>query len=425
MKAQKVTLGGCFVAGLLSASGAAVAQEATLSSARQLEVDVGSSVTYDTNVARTGAGFAAAEGLKPQDEVVTPTVNLIANLPVGLEVVFLNASAGYDYHAQNAILNRERFEADGGVAGRFAGCAVRFTGEFTHRQYDLADLTKGQSPVGTQDRKTGLLNVNCGRPIGITPFVSLGGTKLTNGGATLSQSDYDSLTTTVGIGYRRPILGQISLYGSYSTTDFPERYCQLQLNITTGAIACVAVNGPAPGVIGIKDGFRVTSGGLSYDKPIGTRIIGGASLSYTSLNPIGPNTSTFNGLTYSANLNYTASSRLALLLDFRRDFRPSYQLGSAYYLSNSYMASATYKVGTRASVTLGGTILDRAYSGAAIVTGADVTKETRRTVFGTANYELSRHLRLTLDTRNDERIADVKGLGYSETRVAFAIRASF
>ncbi|MEO9213187.1 MAG: hypothetical protein ABI242_08600, partial [Caulobacteraceae bacterium] len=310
---------------------------------RVTTLDVIGQILYDSNVSGGNSDLAAAKGLKPADEIFAPSVNLNIVRPVGREVVFLQASAGYDFYRVNSILNRERIDLRGGVSGRVAACNATVTGDYDRFQSNLGDLSR-LAVKNTVDHESIGLDGSCGRPIGLAPTFSVNQNWTANSSLQQSFSNSNSTTASGGLAYRRPTFGSLSVFGQYTTTTYPNR-------------------GNLIGFPGISSGYTSWAGGLRFERRLGARIQADATLSYTSLSPDIAGTGGFKGLTYSGDITYRASRRLSGNLDFQRGPVPSNRLNSLYSLNQSLGAAVSYEAGPRVTLRLGASYVTEGYGG--------------------------------------------------------------
>src|SRR5436305_14051820 len=88
------------------ACGPALAQGIpVVSNQRVVKINGNLNITYATNVSHTTEAVAKLRGLEPEDEIVNPSALFQVVQPIGRNAAFLQGYAGYDFHAQNSILN--------------------------------------------------------------------------------------------------------------------------------------------------------------------------------------------------------------------------------------------------------------------------------------------------------------------------------
>ena len=360
--------------------------------------------TYFTNVAGSSETFAAARGLKRNDVLYSPSVNLNLAEPMGGLSLFATGQAGYDIHQRNSILDRERLNLSAGANAQVAGCTATPSAGYSRFQSDLADLSV-IATKNTQEIVIGELDVTCGQFGRLVPSGSFTQTWAGNSALPYKPSDYRSTAGNGSLAYNAGSIGEISLIGEYAQTTYPHR----------------AILGTA----GLQsDGYDHYSAGIHYQRPIGGSLEFGASLSQTwiSYQGIGNN---FSGITYDASLTYHASPRLNLSVLASRQTLPSNYLNAAYSVAESYSATAAYKLSTRLSANIGATSTHSNYTGAALLTGVDLTSQTYQSFFGSLAYTLSPSFNVSLIAGEDQRHADVLGYSYSGAHVGLSLSKSF
>ena len=365
---------------------------------------------YQSNVAGGSAAVSALRGLKREDVVFTPTLLVDAFKPIGPESVFLTGSVGYNFYDRNTILNRENFDLTGGVNGQLGICRATVTGGYIRRQDELQDITLARVQDVFDQTSIGMEGA-CGRGFGFSPIFSITQAWSTNSLSLLQSSNYSSLGGSGGISYQAPTLGNLSLFGQYQTTTFPNRFVPFNQGET-------------------QDGFNTYGGGVKYVRLLGARIQGTVSLSYTSVQPFVSGTGGFDGLTYSADVTYRASSRLDFHGSFIRDVQPSNVPDSTYYIETKSLVEGTYHVGSRIDVNLGLSQADRTFKGSSLLpnltnlTNFDLRSDTLKTVYGVVTYRL-RKLYVALSARNEFRSANVPELSYTDNRVGLTVGTNF
>jgi hypothetical protein len=221
----------------------------------------------------------------------------------------------------------------------------------------------------------------------------------------LQTSNYRSFTATGGVAYRRPIFGSVTLFGDYVKADFPEQFLF--------------------GLFPIPEGYQLYGGGARYDKTVGARILGELSISYTSLEPISPLSPAFQGVTYIADLKYSATNRLKVHFNFHRAVNPSNRFGASYYIEREELLEATYDASSRLSLTAGISEANRRFEGPNLNPVLDISDEDDWDFYGSLNFAMTRRLTLGLDVRQEERRANLTEYGYSDTRVGLSLKAHF
>jgi hypothetical protein len=393
----------------IALGGGAYAQQVTLQNAPQeRETDASASVNvlYDSNIARSDRETAALRHLSLADELFSPTVNFDVARQLGREVFFLQGNAGYVFHRSDTILDRQNVNIDGGVTTRILRCQELVTGSFTSAQSDLAE----QSLLvvkNTLDTSSVGASADCGRAIGFAPTGSISETWRTNSARQLAALDSNTLSASGGLAYRQPTFGSISLTGSYSKADYPHN-----IFVDLGGLH--------------NYGYSLYSAGVSYDRHLGGRLEGVASVSYTKLQPVISGSAGFSGLTYSLDAIYRVNTRLNLTATATRAAQPSNRIDSNYSIDQNYTLEATYLLGTRLSLSLIGLHSSQNYNTVILLPGFfDLTRSTTDSVFLTATYTMNRRFSFIFNVGDEERSANVPGLSYSSTRTGITFKATY
>ena len=410
MRRNALLLVASTVIGAASAQGVGAQQAPAADGGRVHRIDLIADLLYDDNVARSNPAIAATRGIKPSDTEFRPTVRLTLAQPFGRQSVFLNASTGYDFYRVNRILNSERISVDGGAVTRFGPCSQTLIGNYARSQSDLALLAvlapsanRVQNISNTE--RVGL-NGSCGQAIGFAPTFGLSEDWVQNS-SQLSSPGSRTFSLNGGVAYRRPSFGSLSLFGSYSKTNFD------------------APTNLPPGVPAFADGFRTYAGGVTYTRRIGSRLTGTASISYTSLKPTSRLSRPFSGLTYEFNTSYAVSPRLNGQLKIARATSPSTRIGGTYSVSQVYSGEINYALGQRWNLQTGASRQKHDYLGGQVLPGLDLTKETVDTIFGSARYKLTRRISLTMTLTHENREASLAAFSYSSNRVGLSASTSF
>jgi hypothetical protein len=360
---------------------------------------------HDSNVARLDSGAAGLRGIQSSDNIFSPALLLNINRRIGRESVYLSGRAGYDFYDRNTILNSQRINLSGGGSASIGRCAVNANVNYARGQSNLDDLIASITK-NIQTTPTYTLGFSCGRIVGFSPTFSITQQHQTNSAPILVSSNFKSLSETVGLAYDRPVLGTLTLYGAHSRTDYDNR------NVVGG-------------VGFVQDGFDTYGGGLRYQRKIGSRLSGTASVGYTSLKTDASALGNSSGLTYDASLDYTVSSRIGTHFNFSRAFQPTNRLDTTYSLATTYAASASYSLGSKWSLNGGVSSTNQQLNGVGLAgLGAD-TKETINAVTASANYGFSRRISFGLNARYEHRSANVAIYDYSDTQIGLSANASF
>ncbi|MDB5482514.1 MAG: hypothetical protein JWO83_3567 [Caulobacteraceae bacterium] len=362
-------------------------------------------LVYDSNIARSSAQVAAQRGLKLSDEIAEPALALNLARVFGRESVTLKGIAGYDFYRSNTQLDRQHIDLAAGVNAALLRCGEGVNVEYSSQQ---SDLTQQSIRVVRNTRSNTVLgaSLGCGGAIGLAPNASVSQIWSTNSNGFAKAGNSNSFSANAGVSYRRPSLGSISLFGSYSKTTYPG----------------LLLIGP-----GLRQGYGYTlyAGGVSLFRHTGSRLEGSASLSFTSLNPETAGSNKFQGLTYSLSVIYHVNSRIYVEGLTSRQTTPSNRVGSNFSIDESYGVDASFSASSRLSFLAGGNISRNNYNVVAPTLFMDLTKQELYSAFQTANYQLTRRLHLNLSISETKRTANFPGLSYTGERVTLGVQAVF
>ena len=359
-------------------------------------------IAYDSNVAQSDRENAEARGISLADEVLSPNVNLALARQVGRQLLFLTGDVGYVFHVHDTVLNRQNIAVMGGATARYLSCNEVLTGEVSSAQSDLADV-QTQVTKNVVNTETAALTANCGRGNGFAPGASVSETWRDNSAEQLISNDSRTFAASASLGYQRPVLGSVSLFGSFSQASFPHQF--------------IAPEGPTYG-------YDLYAGGVSIQRSVG-RINGNASISYSTLVP---NTSTspgFSGLTYSVDARYQMSTRLGFHVLASRATTPSNVIGASYSISQTVEADANYQAGSRLTLSLTGSYGTRDYQGGSSEPLGGITHSTTGSIYANAAYHLGRRFTIALNAGDEEHHANVTSFTYSATKVGITFSATF
>jgi len=358
---------------------------------------------YETNVRKSRLNLGGRH-VVPEDELLEPA--LLANLqrPIGRESVFLNGDVGYDFYDHNSFLDRQHLNVESGINVPIQQCKNTVSGAYSSHQTDLSEevlLVKN-----TEDLETIALKGDCTRTVGIAPQVTLSQGWSQNSAITRKAVDKIMSTAEGGLVYARPALGQIFFFGHYEEVDYPH-----SIGSITGHIS--------------RAGYTSYSGGARFTRELGTRLHGSASLSYEVLHSKLTNSTGFQGLIYSLDLTYTASTRLEGHLIAARETAPSERAGAAFSTNDSVSGDVTYRLGARLKLDLDGSYRRRVY-GEPILTDLAVFNLSRETFVdgeGALVYDLSPKISVRMNVREEVRHADVMLFNYSNLTVGLRVNA--
>lgn len=388
-------VGAGVVVGLAALSTSASAQEA-----RRLDFGLEAAAEYNSNVARTSEELANLRGIELADTIFTPAATIDALLPLGKHSVFLNGRVGYSFYNKNTELNRERLDLTAGLNGQVGPCQTTLSGTFTRGVNQLEDPVLIDDPKNIQETKQVGINVACMRGSGLGLVGSASKVWTDNDQPLAQQSDAERSSLTLGVSYSRPALGTITLFGNRDKAEYPNRI--------------------------VGGGYELTGIGVSYERQLGARIQGSVSIASTTVEQQGPLAAEgdLETLSYSADLSYRASSRLKFKALFDRSVTPSAAIGRSYDIAETYSFGGDYNLGSRITVNLGVSRVERESDGL-MVPGVSLTDSRTDAVFGTVRYKQSERLAFVLTAGREERTTNAPLFDYKNTRIGLAAQLSF
>ncbi len=374
---------------------------------RQTTFGVSGDVTYDSNVGHGNAATASTRHIQPEDELFRPRANFSFVEPIGRQAVFLQGTAGYDFHRQNKQLDRVNADLMGGGLIVTGVCRTTLYAGYAASQSDPQDVP-GPTAGNLFTTTTEGAALACGTPTGLTGQVGFRHSDGSNSNSAQSTADHKVDAVNGSVGYGNASLGAVSLVASYSKSDFPNR---------------VLFGGTPNG-----GGFTTESLGVSYQKAIGSRIKASVTVGGSRVNregtPAGvPRTS--NGLNYAGTVDYKIGNKIDLSLVGSRAYVPSNRAGKLYELLTHTELSGVYHLGSRIDLTLGG-ILEQSEANldTSIPTKVPTTFH-KNDIYGTAAYRQNQHTSLVLDVRHENKTTDVPAFDYSDNRVSLTIAVTF
>lgn len=381
----------------------ALCEPALAADDNRIDIQAVAAETYDSNIAESDAAVAAERGLTPADWTFAPSIAVDLLLPISRQAVFLKGSVGYDFHADNRILNNGDIDLQGGLKGEVARCRGTLTDDFKYAQTELQYLTLAVTKNTETDETIGL-DGSCGGQVGFVPTLSVSEHWTNNSSPELLTSDYRDLNLRTGLAYRRPLFGELSTYFSYDQADFPNR----DLLVGPGSI---------------QDGYKVYGVGVQYDRRFGARIEGTVRMSYVDLRPDDATVQGFTGVTFGADVSMRVSRLLQAKLTLQRGVDPTIWPGVTYAVENSYGLEADYAPGRKLKFVAGVAGGSNQYHGADLIPNVDIANETYWSVRGGVTYQLNRRFGLGLDATHEARDANLPEFSYTDTRVAFSLKA--
>ena len=367
-------------------------------------INVQLGVRYDSNVAASNGALASSRGIKRADEIFSPSVAVNYTKQLGSLAFFTQGTVGYDFYANNDILNRERIGILAGVSAQVSGCQLTPRTSYMRRQSDLQDLSVGVTKNTQEDVSVGL-DVVCSGFGRLVPSASVQQTWATNSSNSLFSTDYQSFSANAGLGYQAGSFGTISLVGQYADTQYDNRFIPFLSSLH-------------------RDGYKVYSGGLHYEKPIGATLEIGASVYQTSLSYDGLGLN-FSGITYDGTVTYRPDSRFDITAHFGRQTSPSNFLNAAYSVDQILSADAHYRLTSRLIAGLGASNKLQKFQGANLISATDLSKQSVTSFYGSLGFNVTSRMNLSLIASNTQRHADLAAYSYSDNQIGLTLSQAF
>jgi hypothetical protein len=333
---------------------------------RGLSIDAQLRTLYDDNIRRRGKGLTTVDGKDKSDFRFSPSVALTNVVPLGRQQLVFSGNLGRDYYARTTELNRTSYGL--GVAANLrAGnyCTGRLSASLSRRQSLLSEAAVFDD--NTVQNVNYIASADCVRPIGLGFGGSVGRSERDNKGSTRRLFDSRTMNYDAHLNYSLPVLGVISLGGSYQRIDYPNRPVFID---ATGS--------------NTHDGLDVYAGNLGFRRAIGSRLSVRGGLSYYKakpdprdafqpvaiptadpLNPLVvlvPNTrNSFSGSGYNLGLAYRPGPRLSIDISALRDLAQTSTVGALFTVRNSYGVDVGYLLSQSITAGFGGTYDKRSY----------------------------------------------------------------
>lgn len=381
---------------------AATSSPAAAQEARRFDIGISARAEHHSNVARSSASQASLRGLTKADTIFTPTANVDVLLPVGRQKVFLSGNVGYSFYEKNSRLNREYVNLDGGVKTGLGPCGVTLGAGYSRGVVRVDDPILIDNVENIQETKRVSLDTACSRGTGLGLVAGVSKEWTDNELPFLDVSNSELSSAMLGVTYSRPTLGTITLFTNRQKTEYPNRP--------------------------IASGYELTAVGVTYERKLGARIEGAVTVAYNNVDlraPVALGGGNVETTAYSAKLSYRASSRLRFGGEFNRSIMPASGFGRTYDLTTAYRLNATYDLGSRIAINVGGARVERDSEGAVIVPTVQLTNSTTDNIFASVRYKMSERIALELSAGRDERTTNAPQFDYTDERVAVAVSSKF
>jgi hypothetical protein len=384
---------------------------------RQLSVRAAVDASYDSNafglsdaaVARGNIGNRSKDDFR-----ITPSLILDIFQPFGRQAVFLRGNIGYDFYTKNTQLNRIRVGLNGGAnLAVLNSCTVTPSASYQRQRSNAGDIF-AVSPVpvvdrvNTEEQLSYGAEASCAGAIGLSPTFGYRHSQTRNTSSFYQLNDSNQDSFDASIGYQRPSLGRISVYGSYSEGEYIRRNVLGLPNVIPGIPS---------------DGVKSYSVGGRFERDIGSRISGSISAGFSWVDPKSVFSSKFRGSTYALALAVRPSDRLSVNVDASRSADLSNTVFATFAVTQVYSLNGTYRLNRKMSANFGSSYQKRDYrqNAQAVDNAAVVNKDEFIRAYGGLVYDLNRRLRLNGLISQQRRKSDNAFFNYNNTTVSLGL----
>ena len=361
---------------------------------------------YDSNIARSSELQATRRGLTRSDFRISPAIVLDVARTFGENSAYVRGNLGYDIHARNSELDRERLGLRAGGELAAGPCRVRPDVGFSRQQSDLADIVviNGLLPGevrNTENRQFYGAELACGSAIGFSPYVGIRHERARNSNALRDLAEFNETTYSGGLEYNSPAIGQIRGFVSRSDVDL--------------------IGQP---LAGGTNGYRVNEYGASFSRDIGTRLKASASVSFSDLKSRDPRITEFSGLNWDVGLTVLLNEQTQVETAYGRQLVNSLSSNSAYVVEQPFDIRLNYAVNERIRIEAGGQFSKRRFVFAGVPGTDFIERENRRILDAGVRYQFSDRLALRVTGGHERRSANGTLFDYSSTFVGGGISLS-
>ncbi len=363
---------------------------------------------YSNNVSRTSGEDVAPRFRTRDDWIFRPQIGASFSRPIGRHKVFLTASLGKTYYAENTMMNASRYSFSGG--GNFSiGTRCGMGTRLGYSNRDTQFGTFEEVIPSSQERVTFGLNGTCRTPGGLTANMGYMHSKSLNhthdplNEIDRSFANVESNSVNGSIGYAVGMRGQVGIQGFWNQHTFPNQL------LATG---------------GVNEN-EVIGGSVFASYRVGTAFAASGSIGKTKLQTSIPGTTPFSGTTWNLGLTYSGPKFGANAAAGRNVSGGSG--GSANYSVGTFFnASVNYALNRRMNTAAGFSTTDSTFRGFDPLPETEVvsTSKTNRFFIG-ANYSMQRIFSFSLDFNHQRRSSEPSSYNYKDSSVIFGIRARF
>lgn len=268
-------------------------------------------VAYDDNIFRA----TDQSGNKDDELIVSPAASLDVARILGTTQVAVSGQYGYDVFTFHPDRSRPRLTVGGRATADIAGtCGITPYADYRRERTDFGDINAAVDNTSRQARFGAL--ATCLRPAGFFPSLAFERFSTRNDDR-FDFADQTTRTYIVGIGYRRPSLGQLQLYYRRDDTDRP-----------------------TIGTTNTTDRF-----GVSFDRSISSLLSASIDLNLLSVRSTDPQVSDYTGPGWRVQLVSRAFSPLRIEATTART------IVNDTLLTNDFVLQSSYGVGVSAQIS--------------------------------------------------------------------------
>lgn len=352
-------------------------------------------VTYDSNVFQINADRFGG----PRDDiVVTPAVTASFNRTIGRNSVRVNADVGYTLHDRYSNLDQLVISGSGGGSLALTSYCLAFPNATVTKQQN--NLTAASAIKNSQTFQDYTVTLSCRRPFGFYPSVTVGYQTVTNSSDTINLFNQHTLRYSGGIGYAVPSIGSLLFSVGEARIRQPNR----------------------DRLDGSEDGSNVLNAGVTFSRAVAPRLSFSAGARYLSVDPLRGATRGYNGVGYSASVDYHPSPSLSLIATADRDVTGSGDVAVSYVLASTYGVTAIYTLSPRTNFRASALYFDRNYRGESPIFFPFLRgKETGVTLSASVNRTIGQ--RISLSAFTNYTSLGAQGNFYDYNRVQAGVSA--
>jgi hypothetical protein len=361
---------------------------------------------YDSNLARQPDGAPLPGRFKSKSDLIfRPSVGLTAERNVGRHRVFGSVGIGRAIHARNSQLDSNRFNVGGGIGFVLGNsCGGQLDAGYSKR--DLLIGGFDEAADATAESTTFGGSLNCSTISGISAGVAYNQGTRTNRSdePTIDRSfaDANFRSASGTLGYRVGQRGQVGVSAAWSENRFPNQL-----------------------VLGQENQVEVKSLSLFGTYRIGSVLNVNGSIGQTRVSSATPGSQDFSGNIWNIGIGY-AGPRIGANISTARSVNGGGQQAANLSVSQSFNASATYRLNDSMGLSAGYSRADQDFISTALVPESNVSNSfVNDRIFIGADYRMARLLSFSLDLNHQRRTSDPDTFNFKSTSIIFGVNARF